>query len=589
MARTPREADSGRWIDTGDGLRLAVREHGDPAAPTLLAVHGYPDDRSIWDGAVAALSGRYRVVTYDVRGAGESDKPRGTDAYLLDRLADDLRRVADAVSPDRPVHLLAHDWGSVQAWHAVTDPRLAHRFASFTSISGPCLDHVGRWMRAKLHRPTPRGLRDLVTQLIFSGYIGFFQLPVLPELAWRTGALPKLIGALERLDPRTAANPTRPALSDGLHGLQLYRANMRSRLGKPGERRTEIPVQVLAPGGDPFVSSPLQTGIAPWVPNLRVRRLPGGHWLPRSRPELVARCAAELVDHVEGGAEPRALRAARIRPGRHHFQDRLVVITGAGGGIGRATALAFAAQGAHVVAADIDEGAAKATAELVARTGAGATPYRVDVSDQAGMERFAEHVHAELGTPDVVVNNAGIGVAGSFVDTEVADWERVIDINLWGVIHGCRLFAGQMIDRGEGGRIVNVASAAAYLPSKLLPAYSTTKAAVLALSECLRAELAADGIKVTAICPGLINTGITGSTRFVGVADAEQDRRRRAAKQLYQRRNFTPERAAAEILRAVRRDAAVAPITAEAKVGLVLSRLTPGLLRAAARADLTPR
>ncbi|MCI2416495.1 SDR family oxidoreductase [Saccharopolyspora sp. K220] len=583
MARTPR--DSGRRLDTSDGLGLAVREHGDPTAPTVLAVHGYPDDSAIWDGVVAALSEKYRVVTYDVRGAGESDKPPQTEAYQLEQLADDLARVIDAVSPDRPVHLLAHDWGSVQCWHAVSERRSADRFASFTSISGPCLDHVGRWMRAKLRRPTPRGLRELITQVVFSSYIGFFQLPVLPELAWRTGLLPKLITTLERFDPYAAANPTRPALSDGLHGLQLYRANTRARMSKPEERRTGIPVQVLAPNGDPFVSAPLQTEIAPWVPNLRVRRLPGGHWLPRTRPELVARCTAELVEHVEGGAEPRALRRSRVRPGRHHFQDQLVVVTGAGSGIGQATALGFAAQGAHVVAADIDGSAAERTAE---KAGANATPYCVDVADRTGMERFAAHVHAELGTPDVVVNNAGIGIAGSFAGTSVADWEQVIDVNLWGVIHGCRLFAEQMIARGEGGRIVNVASAAAYLPSRVLPAYSTTKAAVLALSQCLRAELAADGIKVIAICPGLVNTGITTSARFVGIADAEQDRLRRAVKRLYRRRNFSSHRAAAEILRAVQRDAAIAPITAEARVGLVLSRLTPGLLRAAAKADLTP-
>lgn len=310
MART-READSSRWLDTSDGLRLAVRERGDPAAPTVLAVHGYPDDQSIWEGVAEALAGRFRVVTYDVRGAGASDKPRRSEAYLLDQLADDLGRVVDLVSPDQPVHLLAHDWGSIQAWHAATEPRLAHRFASFTSISGPCLDHAGQWMRSKLRHPTPCELRKLVNQLIFSGYIGFFQLPVLPELAWRTGAMRRLIGTVERLDPHTSENPTKPAVSDGVRGLGLYRANMRKRLGCPGERRTDIPVQVLAPTGDPFVSTPMQTEIAPWVSNLRVRRVPGGHWLPRSRPELVARCAVELVEHVDGGAESRGLRRGR--------------------------------------------------------------------------------------------------------------------------------------------------------------------------------------------------------------------------------------------------------------------------------------
>ncbi|WP_263246982.1 SDR family oxidoreductase [Saccharopolyspora rosea] len=582
MTRSPLDAEQ-RYVDTGDDLRLAVREHGDPAAPTVLAVHGYPDDHTVWDGVVEALAGRFHLVTYDVRGAGDSDRPRRRARYRLDQLADDLERVADAVSPGRAVHLLAHDWGSIQAWHAVIDPRRSARFASFTSISGPCLDHAGAWMRAKWRRPTPRALRQVLTQLLFSGYIGFFQLPVLPELCWYTGLLPRLIGAVERFDARAAAKPTRPRRSDGVRGLALYRANMMTRLGRPRPRGTDIPVQVIAPAGDPFVSTPLQTQIGSWVANLRVRRVPGGHWLPRTRPEVVARCTAELVEHVETGTEPRSLSRTRVRPGRRPYQDQLVVVTGAGSGIGRATALAFAGLGAHVVAADVDEAAAEDTAEMVRRTGAGAAPYRVDVADAAAMGGFAEDVRERFGVPDVVVNNAGVGLAGSFVDTGLADWERLIDVNLWGVIHGCRLFARQMIDRGEGGRIVNVASAAAYLPSRVLPAYSTTKSAVLTLSECLRAELAAEGIRVTAVCPGLVDTPITSTTRFVGVDARRQDQLRAAAARLYRRRHFTPERAAQEILGALARDAAIAPITAEARAGLVLSRLTPGLLRAAAR------
>ncbi|TDD81079.1 SDR family oxidoreductase [Saccharopolyspora karakumensis] len=573
-----------RRLETADRLGLAVQVHGPPDAPTVLAVHGYPDNHTIWDGVVAALSDRYQVVTYDVRGAGESDRPATTDGYHVDQLADDLFRVADAVSPDRPVHLLAHDWGSVQSWHAVTEPRAAERIASYTSISGPSLDHYGQWLRSKL-RPHPRDLRELATQLAFSAYIAFFQLPAAPELAWRSGIMPKLISTLERLDPKAAGKPTRPVTADGINGLELYRANA-GRLGDPVRRHTGVPVQVLAPTGDPFVSTPLQTQIEGLADDLRVRRLPGGHWLPRSRPELVARCAAELIDHVEGGEQTRGLRSARVRPGRGDFADQLVVITGAGNGIGRATAQAFAEAGAHIIAADVDEKALRGTADLL---GDAVTTYRVDVTDRTAMSDFALRVRTELGVPDVVINNAGIGLAGSFLDTSVADWENVIDVNLWGVIHGCRLFARQMVERGEGGRIINVASAAAYLPSQVLPAYSTTKAAVLRLSECLRVELAADGIKVTAVCPGLVNTGITTSSRFAGTDDLEQAKRRRAATELYQRRDYSPQRAAEEILRATRRAPAIAPVTPEARAGLVLSRLTPRLLRAAARADLMPK
>jgi NAD(P)-dependent dehydrogenase (short-subunit alcohol dehydrogenase family) len=265
-----------------------------------------------------------------------------------------------------------------------------------------------------------------------------------------------------------------------------------------------------------------------------------------------------------------------------------VVITGAGSGIGRETALLFAKEGAHVVVADRDEGSAKETVSLIADGGrGGASAYRVDVSDAEAMTAFTKDVIAEHGVPDVVVNNAGIGMAGSFASTSLEDWQRVIDVNLWGVIHGCREFSAPMIANGEGGQIINLASAAAYLPTRALPAYATTKSAVLMLTQCLRAELAEHGIGVTAICPGLVHTNITANTRFVGTDDDEQARRQKGAHAAYGRRNFTPDRAAKEILKAARRNAAIAPVTPEAKIALAASRFTPALLRAAAKREVS--
>ncbi|HEX6403997.1 MAG TPA: SDR family oxidoreductase [Pseudonocardiaceae bacterium] len=569
-------------LTTTDGVTLRVHESGPPGAPTVVCVHGYPDDHTLWDGVVAELAQRYHVVRYDVRGAGESGKPRGRQAYRLDQLVRDLATVIEAVSPDRPVHLLAHDWGAVQAWHAVTGRRLHDRIASYTSISGPCLNHAGHWLRARLHRPTPRALRELVTQLRMSWYIAWFQLPLLPELAWRAGLAHRLLALVD--------DAGAPAVADGVNGLQLYRANMMPRLSAPGPRTTDIPVQVLAPQRDPFVSRSLQTEIQRWVSNLAVRELPAGHWLPRTRPHTVARCASELIDHAEGGPEARGLRRARRTDRkRHRFGHTLVVITGAGSGIGRATALEFAEQGAEVIVTDIDQQAAERTAQLAGTLGPRASAYLLDVSDRGAMEKFGTALRENHGFPDIVINNAGIGVAGPFFATTEADWERIIDVNLWGVIHGCRVLGGLLVEGGTGGTIVNIASAAAYLPTRSLPAYATTKAGVLALSQCLRAELAQAGVGVVAICPGFVHTNIANSARFVGLDAAEEQATRQRATALYRRRNFTPRHAAREILRAVERDAAIAPITVEAKVGLVASRLTPGLLRALARTDLIPR
>ena len=361
-------------------------------------------------------------------------------------------------------------------------------------------------------------------------------------------------------------------------------------LGRSSARTTDVPVQVLAPQRDPFVSVAVQTDIGRWVSNLAVRVLPGGHWLPRTHPRVVARCVHELVEHTEGGPEARALRRARGTGRRSGgFADHLVVITGAGSGIGRACALEFAEQGAEVVATDIDEQTAARTAALARTLGPAAHHYRLDVADSADMERFATVLREAHGIPNVVINNAGIGMAGPFLDTTVADWERVINVNLWGVIHGCRVLGGLMVCGGAGGTIVNVASAAAYLPTKALPAYATTKAAVLALSQCLRAELAASGVGVVAICPGFVHTNISSTTTFVGLDDTAQRNARQRATALYRWRNFTPQRTAREIRHAVERNVAIAPITVEAKVGLLASRLSPALLRAVARIDLNRR
>jgi NAD(P)-dependent dehydrogenase (short-subunit alcohol dehydrogenase family)/pimeloyl-ACP methyl ester carboxylesterase len=544
-------------------VRLAVYEQGPPGAPTVLLVHGYPDTHDVWDEVAVNLAARFHVVRYDVRGAGASSAPRGTAAYRLERLKDDLFAVIDAVSPGEPVHLVGHDWGSIQAWEAVTEPGAARRIASFTSISGPCLDHMAYWSRENRARPA------VLKQVLRSWYTLAFQVPVLPELLWR--ALAKQWPAyLRRVEGvRRAGYPGRSVTRDAVRGLSLYRANLRRRLRTPRERRTEIPVQVISPVHDRYVTPATSDGPRRWVPRLWHRRLFAGHWAALlDDGAQVGRMVTELVDFVEGRPESRALARARGKAGP------LVVITGGASGLGRATALAFAEAGAEVVVCDLNPGA-------------GPNSYRVDVSDEAAMTEFAAEVVARHGVPDVVVNNAGIGHAGSFLATTTDEWRRVLDVNLWGVIHGCRLFGELMAQHGEGGHIVNVASAAAYFPARSLAAYATSKAAVLMLSDCLRAEVASRGIAVSTICPGLVDTGITRTATFSGLTAAEQNAGRARASRLYHRRGFPPERVAREILRTVAKGTAAhatVPVTVEAKAALALSRLSPAALRAAVRA-----
>ncbi|MFF7453953.1 SDR family oxidoreductase [Kitasatospora sp. NPDC008115] len=567
------------------GLPLAVHEQGDPAAPTVLLVHGYPDTHAVWDDVAADLARDHHVVRYDVRGAGASGVPLDRAGYRLEHLAADLFAVADAVSPDRPVHVVAHDWGSLQSWEAVTAPGAERRLASYTTMSGPCLDHLGHWLRERLRRPTPRHLRQLLTQGLHSWYITAFHLPYLAPGVWRLGlarAWPRVLRDLEGVTPRPG-HPQPSLRRDAVRGIELYRANMRPVLRNPRERPTEVPVQLITLTEDRYVGGHLSEGLERWVPRLTRRTLRATHWSALlEKGTTVAGMVREHVARTEAGPAARTAAGAG-GPG----DGRLVVVTGGGSGIGRATALAFAEEGARVVVCDLDLDAARRTADLAGLIGPTAYAYRVDVSDGAAVDAFAQQVAAEHGVPDVVVNNAGIGHSGTFLETTEKEWQRVLDVNLWGVIHGCRAFGALMADRDEGGHIVNLASAAAYLPSKALTAYATSKAAVFMLSDCLRAELAAHGIGVSTICPGIVNTNITRTSTFSATTADEQAAKQARAARLYARRGFPPEKVAAAILAAVRTNKPVVPVTPEAKAARLLSRLAPGLLRLAARLNVT--
>lgn len=578
-----------RRVSTG-GIELCVVELGETGRPTVVLVHGYPDSKEVWSEVAERLATRFHVVLYDVRGHGRSTAPQPLrGGFTLEKLTDDFLAVADAVSPDRPVHLVGHDWGSVQGWEFATVARTEGRIASFTSMSGPSLDHFGHWIKKRMTRPTPRAAAQLLGQGAKSWYVYMLHTPVLPELAWRGPLGKRWPAMLQRIEKVPAGSyPTASLPSDAAHGAWLYRDNVRPRMRRPRpDAYAHVPVQLITPTGDAFLSERLYDGLERWAPDLLRRTLPAKHWVPRTRPDQLAAWITEFVDDRE---EPATRAPEQKAPGRYadRFAGQLVLVTGAASGIGRATAFAFAEAGARVIAVDRDAEGAARTADMSRLVGAAeAWAECVDVSDEQAMEKLAAKVAAEYGIVDVLVNNAGIGLSGSFLDTTAEDWKKVLDVNLWGVIHGCRIFGKQMAERGQGGHIVNTASAAAYLPSRTLPAYSTSKAAVLMLSECLRAELASKSIGVSAICPGIVNTNITATSRFAGVDEAEEKRRQERSSRLYGLRNFPPEKVADAILRAVVRNEAVVPVTPESKGALWMSRFAPRALRRIAR--LEPR
>jgi NAD(P)-dependent dehydrogenase (short-subunit alcohol dehydrogenase family) len=192
------------------------------------------------------------------------------------------------------------------------------------------------------------------------------------------------------------------------------------------------------------------------------------------------------------------------------------------------------------------------------------------------MRSFAEAVHHEVEAVDVLMNNAGVGLGAGTLHTSLEDWRWIVGINLWGVIHGCHFFVPPMVKRGRGGHVVNVSSAAGYVATEPLAAYATTKFAVFGLSEAMRQELRPHRIGVTTVCPGIINTPITASSPLRGPEATPEARAYMI--DVYRRRNYTPERVAENVMKAIARNRAVAPISPEAWAMYLLKRLSPGLV-----------
>ncbi|MEO6879736.1 MAG: alpha/beta fold hydrolase [Mycobacteriaceae bacterium] len=294
-----------RTVTASDGVGLAVTEHGPTRAPTVVLIHGYPDSSAVWDDVVALLSSELHVVTYDVRGAGRSERPVARDGYRIEQLARDLHAVLDAVAPTGTVHLAAHDWGSVPTWTSVRAPGAAERIASFTSISGPGLDELARWTRARVK---DRAWSQLLVQALRSWYVGVFQVPVVAD------QLMRWMGHSPARQTRFFGGMSDTRVRDAVAGLGLYRANAHGVVARPAltPTPTVVPVQLVIPTGDPFLSERVYDDLHETVDTLFVRRIASGHWPQRSHPRAVATFIRELVAHAEGYPTPPGLAHARV-------------------------------------------------------------------------------------------------------------------------------------------------------------------------------------------------------------------------------------------------------------------------------------
>lgn len=225
------------------------------------------------------------------------------------------------------------------------------------------------------------------------------------------------------------------------------------------------------------------------------------------------------------------------------LNGRVAVVTGAGSGIGKATATAFAREGMKVHLVDIDQTRVAEAAEEI-----GGTPHVVDCTDGAAIQALADEVIAAEGRVDVVHNNAGVGLGKPFERTTLEDWKWLVDLNLWGVIHGCRAFLPHMAERGEGA-VVNSASLAGLVGFRHVAAYATTKHAVVGLSDSLNQEYGPRGVTVMALCPGLVNTNIQHDGRY----DIPEDPDASRLVQLFEERGISPDDVAAAVVDGIKR------------------------------------
>ena len=272
------------WVTTQDGQKLYAKTWGDQNKPALVLVHGYPDNQEVWEPIIRQLLADFYIITYDVRGAGQSTIPKRIRDYALVRLSLDLECVVNHLLPGRSFHLVAHDWGAIQSWESVTEPKFKHRIQSYTTISGPCLDHAAFWMRQQFKQQKSKFFK----QLSKSWYIAAFQLPWLAPTVWHFMRPEHWANIVSRLENNANLPLNSNIAKDGQYGVGLYRANFLPRLIKPRQRFAICPVQAIVLKRDQFVSQELVDEISSWASDFERVDVDANHWAILSHPQEIA-------------------------------------------------------------------------------------------------------------------------------------------------------------------------------------------------------------------------------------------------------------------------------------------------------------
>ena len=261
------------------------------------------------------------------------------------------------------------------------------------------------------------------------------------------------------------------------------------------------------------------------------------------------------------------------------MKEKVALVTGAASGIGRATAVEFAREGCHLVISDINEVGLHNTAQEITHLGRKALPVRCDVSRREEVAHLRDRALGEFGGVDILMNNAGVGLAAEIRDTDISDWEWILGINLWGTIHMLHYFLPHMVEQ-ESGHIINISSAVGivnFVP--IQAAYTTSKFALVGLTEVLRTEVERFGIGVTCVCPGSVKTNFFSDPNVKGFKQEAMD----IVPDFFY---ASPENVAKKIIKAVKKNQAVVVITALAKTACLMKRISPESARLLARANM---
>lgn len=270
-----------------------------------------------------------------------------------------------------------------------------------------------------------------------------------------------------------------------------------------------------------------------------------------------------------------------IRRGEHlslaniymkNFDRKVILITGAGSGIGRALALQLASEGAELVLNDISHERLTETARAVRKFGASCCCYVADISDADEVNEFADVVSAEYHRVDILINNAGVALGRlDFEEISLKDWKWIVNVNFWGMVNVTRSFLPHL-KKAQRGHMVNLSSIYGYVSARQRAAYCASKAAVRSLSETLRQELRGQGIEVTTVLPGLVSTNITQDGRGWKCSKEQK----RAAWVTANRAPTKPEEAARQIIRGIKARRRKVIIGLDARLVDILASLLPG-------------